>query len=123
MTMKHIVESEKRSFSEYQGKAVSEFKAGAGKTAVEYAVEYDQYENPAELRESGNWPNDGEVLKFVNTKLKNAAVASSYQEAITPFKAEFDASPEKARKDFISAAMRLPGMTEDKAIALYESAS
>lgn len=119
--MKHIIEDKARVVTEYQGKPVSSYKAANGQSQVTYTPEYDEFDSAAEVKESGNWPNDAAILDMVNNKNKTAGVAKAYQAAIAPLKAEYDESPEKARADFIKSAMNAPGMTIEKANAIANS--
>lgn len=119
--MKTVTEKDARVFETYQDRPVSSFKASNGQSKVEYKVEYDVFENLAEAQASEDWPSENEILKYVNTKRKTAAVAKSYQEAVAPFKAEFDNSPAKRYKDFIDSVIKATGKTTEEAAALAES--
>lgn len=39
-------------------------------TPLAYDAEFSLYENPAELRAAGGWPNDATIVKFVNAQAK-----------------------------------------------------
>jgi hypothetical protein len=72
--------------SEYQGRPVS--------PAIKYSGESKEYETIAEVKEAGEWPNDKEILTFVNKKAFTAAKAKSYQEATKELKKAYEDSPE-----------------------------
>lgn len=91
---------EGREVREYQGQPVS--------PAIVYSAEFEAFENVAELRNAGAFPNDKEILDTVNNKLRTAAIASAYQKATADLKKAYENSPAKARKDFVETAMRAP---------------
>jgi hypothetical protein len=57
-------ETKTATVSEYQGKPVSSYglkdENGNPITSLDYSWDETTYESPAELRESGKWPNDAE---------------------------------------------------------------
>ena len=118
---KTVREDKPRSFTEYQGKNVASFKCSEGATKVEYTPEYVQYDTSSEAREAGKWPNDDTILSMLNQRIKTAGVASAYQAAVAPYKAEFDNSPAKLRKDFIDSALAGGKVTQEQAEALADS--
>ena len=80
---------------------------------IEYSGETDNYENISELKSSEDWPNDSDILKFVNGRKLTSAKAAAYQTATKALKEKYEASPEYQRKNLIDAmlAMKKPDGT------------
>ena len=117
--MKHIKEDKPRSFTTYQERPVSSYKCANGKTAIEYSPEYDEFETREEAGDA--WPNNATILDWLNQKNKTASVAKSYQAAAAPFKAEYDGSPAKLRKDFVDSAVAGGKVSREDAEKLADS--
>lgn len=100
------------SVAEYQGQPVT--------PAITYSGSAEVFENLAEAKNSDSWPNDSDILKFVNNKVLTAAKASKYQEVTKDLKAAWEASPAKLRKDFIESAIAA-GMTKEQAEGIAAS--
>lgn len=97
---------------EYQGKPLS--------PALDYTFEYEVYDSVAEAKASENWPNDSDMLKFVNQRAERSAKASSYQAVIAPLKEAFENSAEFKRQQLIKAALAF-GMSQEQAEAIADS--
>ena len=63
------------------GKPISAYLKG--QTKLGFEGEYEKFDSPDECRRSGEWPNDAQVLEFVNAQRKATARASATQDALT----------------------------------------
>jgi hypothetical protein len=99
---------------------VEEFQGQRLSPAIEYAFEWDSCGNVQDVRDSGKWPSDGDILDFVNTKAERSAKAKSYQDATKPLREAYLESPEYKRKTFIASAVSM-GMSQAKAEELADS--
>lgn len=100
--------------SEYQGKALDK--------PIPFSGEYEAFENIAEVRDAGEWPNDGAILKSVNTKRLTAAKQKLYQEKTAALKQAYESTPEfrwkaltsqikLANPDFSDEQVKAAGLT------------
>lgn len=97
------------SVEEYQGKKLP--------AAIPFSGVADNYENIGELKTSEDWPNDSDILKFVNRGKVTSAKAAAYQAATKELKTAYEASDEYKRKNFIESAVAA-GASVEQAEAL-----
>ena len=86
---------------EYQGKPVT--------PAIPYTFEFQVYDNVAEAKSSEDWPNDSDMLKFVNQTAERSAKAQSYQKAVAELKKAYEDSSEFKNEQLIKAVMAAKG--------------
>ncbi len=99
---------------------VEEFQGQKLSPAIEYAFEFDVCNTVQDVRDTGKWPSDGDILDFVNTKAERSAKAKSYQDATKPLREAYLESPEYKRKQFITSAVAM-GMSQEKAEQLADA--
>lgn len=79
---------------------------------VDFNGEFEAYENSAEIREKNDWPNDDDIVSFVNAKRKAAARAKATEAALTlaGYEKPDLSKPEYRRKRMIAdfVAMGVP---------------
>lgn len=97
---------------EYQGKPVT--------PAIDYSFDYSVYDNLTEAKQSEDWPNDSDILKWVNQTAERSAKASSYQKAVAELKTKYEASPEFRKANFIKSAIAM-GFALDEATMMADS--
>lgn len=100
------------SVEEYQGKPVS--------PVINYTFEYSVHDTLTEAKNSEDWPNDSDILKWVNQTAERSAKASAYQKAVADLKAKYEASPEFRQAQFVKSAVAM-GFSPDEAEALAKS--
>lgn len=91
-----------------------------GITVIPYPYEWNSYQTVAEAQASKDWPDEGEILQFVNQSAQRSAKAKSYQKAIADLKSAFEKSPAFRQKQFVESAMAM-GFSRDEADALAKS--
>lgn len=96
----------------YQGKTLD--------TPIPYAGEADNYENVAELKAAGAFPNDEDILKMVNTRKLTSAKAQEYQLKTQTLKEQYEASSDYKKAQLVKAAMAA-GFSAAEAEALAAS--
>jgi putative intracellular protease/amidase len=97
---------------EYQGKKVS--------PAKEYSFDYWRYTGVVAAKASEDWPNDSDMLKFVNNRSKVASKAKAYQSETEELRKAYEDSAEFKRKNVIDAVL-LTGKTQAEAEAFAAS--
>ena len=86
--------------------------------SVDYAGEYDAYENPNEVRTAGAWPNDAKIVKWTNaeskTRARQAALALAL-DAAGIVKPTNENDPQLRLKNMFDVLMSSKLYTEDAA--------
>ena len=82
------------------------------KSPVKFDGEFKAFENPAEVREAGEWPSESDVVDYVNAKRKASARAKATENALTlaGYEKPDLSKPEYRRKRMIAdfVAMGVP---------------
>jgi hypothetical protein len=99
---------------------VEEFMGKPVSPAIEYSFSWKAYENVGEAKNSEDWPNDADMLKFVNQRAERSAKAQSYQTAIKDLKSAYENSNEFKIAQLVKAAVAA-GFSQAEAEALAQS--
>jgi hypothetical protein len=96
----------------YQGKSL--------KTPIKFDGAVDVYENVAEAKTAGAWPNELDILETINGKMVTSAKAKEYQKATKDLKEAYEKSDDFKISQFRKAAegMGLDAATIESMIAL-----
>jgi len=92
-------------------------KDGSTKVEVSYTFTYDVLETAEELAKKFA-PDD--LLALANARIKSTANSGARQKAVAPY-AQDPNSPAAIRESMIKDALKLPGMTKEKATAFVDS--
>jgi len=92
-------------------------------TPIAFEVTYEAFSNVDEAKAAGEWPNDGAILKMVNTKLQNNARQAETARLTAEKKAEIEETPAYKRKELIKniLASKGKGFSQAKAEAMADS--
>ncbi len=87
-----------------------------------YRGEASQFENPAEVREAGKWPNESDVVDMVNAKevanIRSQAIQKSFKDAgIVAPTLEDDATAIAAQAKILLARGKASDMTQAMELA------
>lgn len=82
----------------------------------------DQHETVQAARDSGDWPNDGQILKIVNMKAANNARQSAIAKMTADVKAKIEQTDEFKLNDLVKNILaKNPKLGEDKARKMAQS--
>lgn len=97
---------------EYQGEKLS--------PALPYTYKWNKYDTITEAKNSEDWPNDNDILKFVNQSTERAAKAKAYQETVKDKKKEYEQSEAYTTKEMeklLVIRFKAQGLDEAAAVA------
>jgi hypothetical protein len=104
-------ETGKSNISTVLGQAIPE-------TSFEYS--WDVYETPDEAKTAGKWPNDADILEYLNGIAERNALSSARAKIVNAHAETIRNTPEFKRSEFIKAAVAF-GMSEEQATQLASS--
>lgn len=89
-------------------------------TPIEFEYSWDTFDSPESVREAGEWPNDKEILDYVNGRAERNALSGARAKAIAGEVERIKDTPEYKRREFINACVAY-GMSREQAEALAAS--
>jgi hypothetical protein len=87
-------------------------------TPVKFDYTYDVYETVEDVRAAGEWPNDKEILSYVNGKAERNALSGARAKAIADVSKEIRDTPEFKREELIKNIMSTANKSRSEAEAL-----
>jgi len=82
----------------------------------------DQHKNVEAAKSSGDWPNDGQILKIVNMKTANNARQAAIAKMTADVKAKIEQTDEYKLNDLVKNILaKNPKLGEDKARKMAQS--
>ena len=87
---------------------------------ITYKFDPNQFTAVDEAKNAGKWPNDSNILDWLNRDLATSAKAQAYQKATADLRTDYEKSSDFKRANLLKAAVA-GGMSQEQAEALVAS--
>jgi hypothetical protein len=98
---------------------IEEFQGRKMKTPITYTTDAEQFSTVEVAKQAGEWPNEGNILKDINTQWKNAARSAEYQKQTKTLRELYEQTSYFAKQGVIDSlkAAKAPQSTIDTVLA------